>query len=152
QDRSQGELHALGNPHFNMDPSQGKLMARAIAEGLTRVDPDGAATYQAGLARFQQALDAKIAEWDTLAAPLRGLKAVSYHPDLVYLAKHYGIDLVGTIETKLGVPATPGHLEELVELMKREKVQLVIREIAYEMPLAEKVAQEAGARVVTVSS
>jgi len=152
QDRSQGELHALGNPHFNMDPVQGKKMARAIAEGLTRVDPDGAAAYQAGLARFQQTLDAKIAEWDTLAAPLRGLKAVSYHPDLVYLAKHYGIDLVGTIETKPGVPATPGHLEELVALMKREKVQLVIREIAYEMPLAQQVAQQAGAQLVTVSS
>jgi zinc/manganese transport system substrate-binding protein len=152
QDRSQGELHALGNPHFNMDPVQGKKMARAIAEGLTRVDPDGAAAYQAGLERFQQTLDAKIAEWDALAAPLRGLKAVSYHPDLVYLAKHYGIDLVGTIETKPGVPATPGHLEELVALMKREKVQLVIREIAYEMPLAQQVAQQSGARVVTVSS
>ncbi|HTO69284.1 MAG TPA: metal ABC transporter substrate-binding protein [Myxococcota bacterium] len=152
QNRSQGELHALGNPHFNMDPVQGKLMARAIAEGLERIDPDGKATYEAGLARFEKLLDAKIAEWDALAAPLRGVRAVSYHPDIAYLAHHYGIELVGTIETKPGVPATPGHIEELIEQMKRQKVTLVIREVAYELPLAQEVAERAGAKLVTISS
>jgi zinc/manganese transport system substrate-binding protein len=150
--RAQGELHALGNPHFNLDPSQGKLMARAIAEGLERVDPAGKDAYEAGLARFEQLLDRKIAEWDALAAPLRGLKAVSYHPDIAYLARHYGMELVGTIETKPGVPATPGHIEELIQLMKQQKVKLVIREVAYELPLAQEVAERAGARVVTISS
>jgi len=150
--RAQGELHALGNPHFNMDPSQGKLMARAIAEGLERVDPTGKDAYEAGLDRFEKLLDQKIAEWDVLAAPLRGVKAVSYHPDIAYLARHYGMELVGTIETKPGVPATPGHIEELIQLMKQQKVQLVIREVAYELPLAQEVAERSGARVVTVSS
>jgi zinc/manganese transport system substrate-binding protein len=150
--RAQGELHALGNPHFNLDPSQGKLMARAIAEGLERVDPAGKEAYQAGLERFEKLLDAKIAEWDTLAAPLRGVKAVSYHPDIAYLARHYGMELVGTIETKPGVPATPGHIEELIQLMKQQKVKLVIREVAYELPLAQEVAERAGAHVVTISS
>lgn len=152
QNRSQGELHPLGNPHFNLDPVQGKLMARAIAEGLERVDPDGKADYEAGLARFTAQLDQKIPEWDALAAPLRGVKAVSYHQDLVYLAKRYGIELVGTIETKPGVPATPGHLEELIAAMKQQHAQLVIREVAYELPLAETVAQQTGARVATIST
>jgi zinc/manganese transport system substrate-binding protein len=152
QNRSQGELHPLGNPHFNLDPVRGKLMARAIAEGLERVDPAGAADYQAGLARFTALLDQKIPEWERLAAPLRGVKAVSYHRDLIYLADRFGFELVGTIETKPGVPATPGHLEQLIELMKREQVKLVIREVAYEMPLAQTVAERTGARLATVSS
>ena len=152
QNREQGELHPLGNPHFSMDPVRGKLMAKAIAEGLARVDPSGAAAYQDGLARFTALLDGKIAEWQQLAAPLRGVKAVSYHQDLVYLADRFGLDMVGTIETKPGVPATPAHLEELIQTMKREQVKLVIREIAYELPLAQKVAEETGARVATVSS
>jgi ABC-type Zn uptake system ZnuABC Zn-binding protein ZnuA len=152
QNRSQGELHPLGNPHFNLDPVQGKLMARAIAEGLARVDPAGASEYAAALARYHALLDAKIAEWEELAAPLRGVKAVSYHQDLIYLAERFGLDMVGTIETKPGVPATPGHLEELVDTMKREQVQLVIREVAYEMPLAQTVADRTGARVVTIST
>ncbi len=152
QNRSQGELHPLGSPHFNLDPVRGKQMAKAIADGLARVDPEGAADYRSGLERFNGVLDAKIAEWAQLAAPLRGVKAVSYHQDLVYLADRYGFGMVDTIETKPGVPATPSHLEALIDTMKRERVQLVIREIAYEMPLAQTVAARTGAQVATISS
>jgi len=152
QNRAQGELHPLGNPHFNLDPGNGKLMAKAIAEGLARVDPSHVAAYQDGLARFTAELDRKMVEWQQLAAPLRGVKAVSYHPDLIYLAERYGLDMIGTIETKPGVPATPAHLEELIDTMKRDQVKLVIREIHYELPLAQKLADETGARVVTISS
>lgn len=152
QSRAQGELHPLGNPHFNMDPVQGKLMARAIAEGLERVDPAGATAYRDGLARFTALLDRKIPEWMAQAAPLRGVKAVSYHQDLVYFARRFGLELEGTIETKPGVPATAGHIEELITTMKRDDVRLVIREVAYEMPLAETVASKTGARVATVAT
>ena len=151
QSRTQGELHPLGNPHFNLDPVQGKLMARAIEEGLERVDPDGAEDYRAGLARFTALLDQKIAEWQKLAAPLRGVKAVSYHEDMAYLAERYGIDRVGTIEVKPGIPATPGHLQELLATMKRENVKLVIHEVSYDPGLAESIAQRTGARVATIS-
>lgn len=152
QNRTQGELHPLGNPHFNLDPEQGRLMARAIAEGLTRVDPAGAAAYQEGLSRFLARLDQKIPELQRIAAPLRGVKAVSYHQDLIYLADRYGIDLVGTIEDKPGIPATPGHVQELLATMQREKVQLVIHEISYDPSLAESLAQRTGARVATISA
>jgi zinc/manganese transport system substrate-binding protein len=152
QNRSQGELHPLGNPHFSLDPVRGKAMAKAIAEGLTRVDPAGAESYQTGLDHFDAVLDGKIAEWEQLAAPLRGVKAVSYHQDLPYLADRYGLQLIDTIETKPGVPATPGHLERLVDTMKRDQVTLVIREVAYEMPLAQTVAERTGARVATISA
>lgn len=152
QNRAQGELHPLGNPHISLDPVRGKQMARAIAEGLERVDPAGASAYRAGLASFSALLERKIAEWEHLAAPLRGLKAVSYHQDLPYLAQRYGLELVGTIETRPGVPATAGHLEELIDTMKRERVTLVIREVAYEMPLAQTLAERAGARVATIAT
>jgi zinc/manganese transport system substrate-binding protein len=152
QNRTQGELHPLGNPHFNLDPEQGRPMARAIAEGLARVDPSGAADYQQGLQRFLARLDQKIPELAALASPLKGVKAISYHQDLVYFAARYGIDLVGTIETKPGIPATPGHLEELLQTMQREKVQLVIREVSYDPGLAKSLAEKTGARLVTISA
>ena len=152
QNRNQGELHPLGNPHFNLDPGQGKLMARAIAEGLERVDPAGAQAYRDGLARFDALADQKLQELQKIAAPLRGVKAVSYHADLIYLAARYGIRLVGTIEDKPGIPATPGHVEELLATMQREKVQLVIHEISYDPSLGESLAQRTGARVATISS
>jgi zinc/manganese transport system substrate-binding protein len=152
QSRVQGELHPLGNPHFNLDPVQGKLMARAIAEGLERVDPANAEAYRDGLARFTALLDRKIAEWQQLASPLRGVKVVSYHQDLVYLANRYGIELVGTIEVKPGIPATPGHLEELLGTMQRENVKVIVREISYEPGLAASLAQRTGARVANISA
>jgi zinc/manganese transport system substrate-binding protein len=152
QSRVQGELHPLGNPHFNLDPEQAKLMARAIAEGLERVDPAGAPVYADGLAAFTTLLERKIAEWQALAAPLRGVKAVSYHQDLTYLARRYGIELVGTIEVKPGIPATPGHLEELLGTMQREQVKLVIREISYDPGLAQSLAARTGARVAAISA
>jgi zinc/manganese transport system substrate-binding protein len=151
QNRAQGELHPLGNPHINLDPENAKLMAKAIAEGLTRVDPAGAATYQAGLQRFDALIDQKMVGWEKLAAPLKGVKAVSYHEDMAYFARRFGLEMVGTIETKPGVPATPTHLEELIDTMKRDHVQLVIHEVAYELPLAQKVADETGSRLVTFS-
>jgi zinc/manganese transport system substrate-binding protein len=152
QNRTQGELHPLGNPHFNLDPVQAKLMARAIAEGLERVDPPGASTYRDGLAGFTALLDRKIAEWQELAAPLRGVKTVSYHQDLVYLARRYGLELVGTIEVKPGIPATPGHLEELLATMQHQQVKLVIREVSYDPGLAQSLAERTGARVATISA
>jgi len=151
QNRSQGELHPLGNPHFNLDPVQGKLMARAIAEGLERVDPAGATTYREGLARFTDLLDRKISEWARLAEPLRGVKVVSYHQDLIYLARRYGLVLVGTIEVKPGIQATPGHLEELLDVMRRENVKLIIREVSYDPGLAQSLAERTGARVVPLA-
>ena len=80
------------------------------------------------------------------------MKAIAYHEDLVYLEDRYGIEMVGTIETKPGVPATASHLQELVDTMKRDGAKLVIREVAYEMPLAQTVAERSGARVVTIAT
>ena len=150
--RSQGELHPLGNPHFNLDPEQGRPMARAIAEGLERVDPAGASAYRDGLARFTAQLDRKIAEWQKLAAPLRGLKVVSYHQDLIYFAERYGLQLVGTVEDKPGIPPTPGHVEDLLNAMQREKVKVIIREISYDPGMAQTLAERTGARIARISA
>lgn len=150
-DRSQGELHPLGNPHVNLDPVRGKLLAKGVADGLSRVDPDGAALYQANLARYAALLDERIAGWERLAAPLRGLKIVSYHADLVYLADRYGFEVVGTIETKPGIAPTPGHLEALAARMKETGVTVVVREVAYDPPLARALAERTGARLATLS-
>lgn len=149
--RDQGELHPLGNPHFNLDPAQGRKMARAIAEGLERVDPAGAEAYRAGLARYVSHLDERIAAWQTLAAPLRGKKVIAHHADLPYLAQRYGFEIVGTLEYRPGVPATPAHLEELVAIGRREHVDLVVHEVSFDDGLAKSVAGKIGAPIATVS-
>ena len=147
-DRSLGDQHPMGNPHINLDPVMGKDMARAIADGLARLDPAHESTYKANLAAFLTKLDAAIARWEKEAAPLKGKKLVSYHPDLLYFADRFGMEAVGTIEIRAGVDPTPSHIEALEQLMRRDKVDLVVRELNYPANLAETVAQATGAKLV----
>ena len=147
-DRSLGDVHPMGNPHYNVDPVMGKEAARAIADGLARLRPEHEADFKKNLAAFEAKLDAAIARWEREAAPLRGKKLVSYHPDLIYFAERFGMEPVGTIEIRAGVDPTPGHIADLEERMRREKVDLVVRELHYPAGLAETVARATGAKLV----
>jgi zinc/manganese transport system substrate-binding protein len=147
-DRALGDQHPMGNPHINLDPVLAKDMLRAIEEGLARLDPAHEATFKTNLATYTAKLDAAIARWEKEAAPLRGRKLVSYHPDLLYFAVRFGLEPVGTIELRAGVDPTPSHIEELEEQMRKEKVDLVVRELHYPAGLAETVARATGAKLV----
>jgi len=147
-DRSLGDVHPMGNPHYNVDPVMGKEAARAIADGLSRLRPEHEANFKKNLAAFEAKLDAASARGEREAAPLRGKKLVSYHPDLIYFAERFGMEPVGTIEIRAGVDPTPGHIADLEERMRREKVDLVVRELHYPAGLAETVARATGAKLV----
>jgi zinc/manganese transport system substrate-binding protein len=147
-DRSLGDQHPLGNPHVNLDPVRGKDLARAIADGLSRNYPEHAATFKTNLAAYLSKLDENIARWEKEAAPLKGKKLVSYHPDFLYFADRFGMEAVGTIEIRAGVDPTPGHIVDLEDRMRREKVDLVVRELHYPAGLAETVAQQTGAKLL----
>ena len=147
-DRALGEQHPMGNPHFNLDPVSGKAMARAIADGLTRNYPEYGATFKKNLTAYLATLDAAIARWQREAAPLRGVKLVSYHPTLMYFTERFGMEAAGIIELRAGVDPTPGHIVALEERMRREGVKLVVRERHYPAGLAETIAQRTGAKLV----
>ena len=147
-DRSLGDQHPMGNPHINLDPVLAKDMARAIADGLARLRPEEEATFKANLDAYTALLDTNIARWEREAAPLKGKKLVSYHPDLLYFAERFGMIAFGTIEIRAGVDPTPGHIAELEDGMKRNHVDLVVRELHYPATLAETVAQATGAKLV----
>ena len=147
-DRALGDQHPMGNPHYNLDQVSMKQAAQAIAEGLGRNYPEHASVFKKNLEAYTAELDKNIARWEKEAAPLRGKKVVSYHPDLIYFAERFGMEAFGTIEIRAGVPPTPGHIEELEDSMRRNKVEFVIRELHYPAALAETVAQATGAKLV----
>src|SRR5215813_11938306 len=147
-DRALGDVHPLGNPHINLDPVEGKAMARAIADGLARNDPEHEAIFKKNLAAYLAMLDAAIARWQHETMPLRGVKFISYHPDLIYFAERFGMEPAGTIEIRPGVDPTPSHIVALEERMQREGVKLVVRERHYPAGLAETVAQRTGAKLI----
>ena len=150
--RAQGEIHPQGNPHYNVSPANGPRIARNIAEGLARIDPARAADYDRNLKTYLAELEPKIAEWRRWVAPLKGLKAVSYHLDMVYLGEFTGLDLVGTVELKPGIAPTPTHLAELVKTMKEQKVGLIIREPQYDAKVPAWLAEQTGAKVAVAGT
>ena len=148
--RSEGELHPYGNPHYNLGPNNGPQIARNIAKGLSRLDPAHAADYDKNLQEYLKELDGKLAEWKRLVAPLKGMKAVSYHKDVAYLAKFTGLDFIDTVELKPGVAPTPTHLEALVREMKAQGVRLLVREQHFEAKTPQWLADQTGAKIAVI--
>jgi zinc/manganese transport system substrate-binding protein len=125
-DRSEGDVHPKGNPHYNLDPLSGKIMARNIADGLSRNYPQHKAVFEKNLNAYLGELDKAIARWQSMAAPLKGVKIVTYHVEWSYFANRFGLQQVGIIELKPGIEPTPNHLVALAQKMQQEKTQLII--------------------------
>ena len=147
-DRGLGDIHPMGNHHINLDPERGKLMVRAIADGLSRNFPEEAAIFQKNAAAYNATLDEWIARWRRQAAPLKGKKLVSYHASLSYFTQRFGMEAFGTIELRPGIDPTPAHIADLIERMRRAHVNIVVRERQYPAGLAETIARNTGAKLV----
>jgi len=148
-DRSEGEQHAQGNPHYNLDPGRMKVAANEIADRMGQLDPANAATYKANAQAFGAKLEAKFAEWKAKLAG-KNIKFVSYHPDMVYFAERFGLTHVGTIQPKPGVEPGPRYIEELIARMKQEGVTLIAKESFYSDRLPSQIAKATGARLISV--
>lgn len=150
--RDQGEIHPQGNPHYNLDPENGRFIARNIAAGLARLDPENADAYETNLKAYLAELEPKLAEWREWTAPLKGIKAVSYHSDVPYLGAFTGLDFVDTIELKPGIAPTPAHLAALVKKMKAEGVTLIVREQQYDAKVPVWLAEQTGAKIAVIGT
>jgi zinc/manganese transport system substrate-binding protein len=149
-DRSKGDVHSLGNPHFMIDPVNVKIIARNIADHLTQIDPKSAATYSGNLTRFNTKLDAKFADWQKQLAPYRGARIVTYHKDFVYLAERFGLNIVGELEPKPGIAPSPAHLAQVIGKMKATNAKVILVQPFQNRKTAETVARQTGAVVLDV--
>jgi zinc/manganese transport system substrate-binding protein len=151
-DRSMGDIHPQGNPHYWIAPDNAVIVAREIAERLEAIDGGGAATYRANLKRFVDEVAHHRAEWEKRAASLKGTKVVTYHKSWSYVSKWLGLVEVGYVEPKPGIPAPPSHIASLINLMRREGVKVILMESFYPRNTVELVAQKAGARALVIPS
>jgi zinc/manganese transport system substrate-binding protein len=150
--RALGDIHPLGNPHYWIPPQSARAIARLLAQRFAALDAADSAAYQAGLGAFERRLDAKEKEWEKTAAPLRGVRVVTYHKSWSYLAQWLHMQEVGYIEPKPGIPPTANHTAQLIELMRRSNVKLVIVESFYPSSLARFVADNGHAHLVSAPS
>ena len=147
-DRSKGDVHSLGNPHFMVDPVNVKIVARNIASHFSQIDPKNAATYNGNLGRFNSAVDAKYADWQKQLAPYRGAKIVTYHKDFLYFANRFGLNIVDELEPKPGIAPSPAHLAQVIGKMRSSNAKLVLVQPYQNRRTAETVARQANAVVI----
>lgn len=147
-DRAMGDVHPLGNPHFMLDPSNGKIVATHICDRLCQIDAANCRYYKNNLNDFVKRLDDKLPEWQKMLEPFQGTKIVTYHKTFPYFAKRFRLDVVGTLEPKPGIPPSPTHISHLIPMMKNEGVKLVVIEQFRERKVPEFIADQTGAKVV----
>jgi len=147
-DRSQGDVHPRGNPHYWLHPENGKRIANLFRDRFTQLDPPGASTYAAGAARFTARVDSTTRALAPQLAIIRGKPVVGWHTSWRYFQEFTGMNLVGFVEPKPGVPPSPSHLAGLIQQMKRTGAKVIIMEPFYDRKIADFVARNAGAKVL----
>jgi zinc/manganese transport system substrate-binding protein len=146
--RAMGDVHPFGNPHYWTDPENGRVIARSIAAKLSELDPSGSGTYRQNLATFEAKLTQKDQEWKAKLAPYAGVKVVTFHDSWPNFAKHFSIAVRGHIEPKPGIPPSPSHTLEIINLMKSEKIPVIIVEPYFDTKTPNFIASKTGAKVL----
>jgi ABC-type Zn uptake system ZnuABC Zn-binding protein ZnuA len=150
-DRSKGDVHAAGNPHYTPDPVNAKIVAQNIANAFCALDPRSGDIFRANLKRFTDAIDAKLVEWQKTLAPFKGQHVVAYHNSWLYFGDRFGLQIDLFLEPKPGIPPTPAHLAEVIMKMKADNTHVIIVDPYLNRKTAETVARNTDATVLDVS-
>ena len=148
--RAMGDVHPLGNPHYWMDPENGKRIAKAIADKLSELRPNDRSYFEQRLAAFAGRVDVAEKRWLSLMAPYKGTKVVSYHRSFPNFAERFGLDIVGYVEPKPGIPPTPQHTLDLIGEMKRLGVKIVLVEPYFDLKTPNSIGRATGAEVLVM--
>lgn len=146
--RAEGDVHPLGNPHYWLDPDNGRRIAKGIAAKLGELDPADSAYFQQRFQDFDKRLAAAEQKWDAEMQPFRGRKVVTYHRSFPNFAKHFDLNVIGYVEPRPGIPPTPSHTIELIGLMKRENCKVILVEPYFDLKTPNSIARETGSKVV----
>lgn len=151
-DRSMGDVHPLGNPHYSLDPGMAPVITQNIVDAFARFAPDRRAEFERNRQAFLSRLDEAMVRWTRTMEPLKGAKVIVYHPQWIYLLTRFGLSQAGTLEDRPGIPATPSHVTKIIRQMRDERIKVIIVEPWNDLKLATRVADEAGAKAVVLSA
>ena len=145
-DRSMGDVHPLGNPHYMLDPNNGIIVAKTIAKAFSKKDPANSSYYESNYNTYRKKLIKKQIEWLKAMRPFKGLKVVTYHKTWSYFARRFGLDVVGYVEPKPGIAPSPAHIAKLIKTMKANNVKVLIREPHFEGKIPDMICRNTGAK------
>jgi zinc/manganese transport system substrate-binding protein len=148
--RAMGDVHPFGNPHYWTDPENGKRIAKGIGDKLAQLRPNDRAFFDQRVADFTARLDVAEKRWLTMMAPYKGTKTVTYHRSFPNFAERFGLDIMGYVEPRPGIPPTPQHTLDLINEMKRQNVKLVLVEPYFDLKTPTAIGRETGAQVLVM--
>lgn len=148
--RAMGDVHPLGNPHYWLDPENGRRVAKAILDKLSAAAPADASYFAARYAEFDRRLTEAEKRWDATMAPYRGLKIVTYHRSWPNFADRFGLDVVGYVEPRPGIPPSPRHTIDLIAEMRRQSIKIVFVEPYFDLKTPQSIGRETGAKVLVM--
>lgn len=149
-DRSQGDVHPAGNPHYLMDPSNATLVAKTLADRFAKAQLKNATAFEANAMKFADEVQASAKKWKDQLATLRGAKVITHHRTFTYFLDAFGLELFDTIEPKPGIEPSPSHIAQLTKRAKEAGVKLILIEANRSRRTADRIATEIGARVVVL--
>ncbi len=150
--RAEGDIHIYGNPHYWLDPLNGKIIARNIADGLERVDPSNKNFYEANLKSFDDKIDAKIKEWQAKMQPFKGAKIIAYHNEWCYFETRFGLKVADFMEPKPGIPPSPSQLVKVIKEIKADNIKVIISSPYFTTSSSDLVAKQTGAKELTLAT
>lgn len=150
--RGEGDIHIYGNPHYWLDPMNGKVIARNIANGLERVDPSNKSLYETNLLAFYNKIDAKMKEWQVKMAPFKGAKIIAYHNEWVYFETRFGLQIVDFMEPKPGIPPTSSQYVKVIKEVKANNIKVIISSPYFTTSSSDVVSKQTGARELTLAT
>jgi len=148
--RAEGDVHPLGNPHYWLDPENGKLIAREMSERFSKLRPNDRAYFEQHMNDFNTRLDEAEKRWTAMMAPYKGTKIVTYHRSFPNFAERFGLNIVGYVEPKPGIPPTPQHTLDLINEMKKSNIKLVLVEPYFDLKTPNSIGRETGAEVLVM--
>jgi zinc/manganese transport system substrate-binding protein len=149
-DASLGDVHRYGNPHYWLDPRNIRPMVEEIVEALTKASPQDEKLFRSNAAAYLMQLDSKIAAWQKIMKPFAGSKIISFHKSWSYFANWLGLEVVGEVEPKPGIPPSPSHTAEIIKLVRSAGVKAILVEPFYDLSAPEQIARTTGAKVLVL--
>src|SRR4051812_11661773 len=148
--RAMGDVHPQGNPHYWLDPENGKIIARDVAAKFAELRPGDRSTFEQRAADFSRRIDESEKRWLAMMAPYKGTKVVTYHSSFPNFAERFGLQIVGFVEPRPGIPPTPQHTLDLINEMKRQNIKLVLVEPYFDLKTPNSIGRETGAAVLVM--
>jgi len=150
--RGEGDIHIFGNPHYWLDPMNGKHIARNICDGLERISPENKALFEANLKTFNETIDQKMKTWSSMMAKYKGTKVIAYHNEWCYFENRFGLQIVDFLEPKPGIPPTPSQLVKIIGEVKNNAIKVIISSPYFTTSSSDVVAKQTGAKVLTLAT